>query len=825
MNSSINGNAGNDLILNGFSYYKFPDTVSGDRRGKVYFYDTYDSLHAGGNYSTVLGGAGNDTIANHGTSAIINGEAGDDWIYNGYTYDTDATPAAFYGIVNYTGDYSTIDGGDGADNIFSQGYKALISGGANNDSVFNHGSDATIDGGSGADFLVNGEYGEKGGEKVSINAGSDKDTIISHGSSSTLESGDGNDRIYNGYVYSSSRNTIYASTVEGYVGDNSYVDGGEGNDTINSYGSNVTISGGAGNDAINIAYGENNVIQFNTGDGSDTIYNLGDTDSIRINDGTTTFASVISDNDLILYNGTDSITILDAGSLASINVSGSTGGDTTTSYINNSADSIYSAASDIVNVISFGRTRPMYITGNAKNNSIVGGTGIDTLDGAAGDDTLTGGRGNDVFVYSAGKDVITDYGTGGDLISLAGAEINGVHINDNDVVLGFTNSGSLTINDSYKVKKNGKVTSKNNVISFVEETITTSKGKTTTTTSFKNYVFEENQILSSNKTEIILMADATEFDGTQKANSKIKTINAAAVSDKISIQGNSTANKIYAGDHGSTLNGGKGNDTLYGGASADVFLYEIKQGNDVIVDYAEGDTISLSGKKAEISKVTLKKKDVVFKVGSKKLTVKDASTTEITLDENGTTKIYNGGLLYNEGKTSASVTAAYPTKTKLELENNLHAVDAASAIKAVNIEGSNLADTILGSTKKDTLAGENGADYLSGGKGNDSMKGGDGNDTLIGGKGNDSLWGDDGADTFIYAEGDGKDIIYGFDNEDMLEITGGTVNLYYNQRKEISVKVGSTANAITLRNFGSTDTFHVNDDTWILSGDGTIKKA
>ena len=586
----------------------------------------------------------------------------------------------------------------------------------------------------------------------------------------------------------------------------------------------MTIDGGAGDDSISLSSSaKNNLIQYTASSGQDTIYGFRADSTLQIGDGTETYASLISDNDLIVAAGTGSITIVDAGSLSDINISGTPTGDQDLELVKNDTPSVVTSAAK--NIISFGRSKPVYIVGNDKDNSILGGRGIDTLDGAAGNDTLTGGKGNDLFVYSAGADVITDYGIGGDVISLNGAAINDVRIiNDNDVVLTFTGEDkSLTINDGYKVKSNNKLTKKNRIITLLEEKTTTSRGKTTTSYVLKNYVFEPHKIFNSNKSEIMLTADTTEFDATTKDNSKIKNINATAVTRAISIEGNKSGNKIYAGDNGSTLNGGAGNDTLTGGKGADVFVYAKNTGNDVIVNYTAGDVISL-GSGAEITNVSLRKTDVVFKVGKKKLTVKESSTKEIALNENGTAKTYSGGLIYNADKTSATVTVAYPVRTKLELEDNLTAIDASLTAKGVNITGNSSGDTILGSAKKDTLIGGSGADSLSGGKGNDSMRGGAGNDILIGGKGNDTLWGDDGADTFIYDKGDGKDVILGFDGNDTLQISG-TVDLFYNaRRKEISVKVGSTSNAIALKNFGKTDTFHVGGSTWTLS-DGVIKKS
>ena len=95
---------------------------------------------------------------------------------------------------------------------------------------------------------------------------------------------------------------------------------------------------------------------------------------------------------------------------------------------------------------------------------------------------------------------------------------------------------------------------------------------------------------------------------------------------------------------------------------------------------------------------------------------------------------------------------------------------------------------------------------------------------MWGGAGNDSLWGDAGNDTFIYAKGDGKDVIYGFENNDMLKITGAFSASYNKRKKELAFKVGSTASAITLKDFGSTSSFNINGTNYKISGTKLIKK-
>ena len=94
---------------------------------------------------------------------------------------------------------------------------------------------------------------------------------------------------------------------------------------------------------------------------------------------------------------------------------------------------------------------------------------------------------------------------------------------------------------------------------------------------------------------------------------------------------------------------------------------------------------------------------------------------------------------------------------------------------------------------------------------------------MIGGKGNDSLWGNAGKDTFIYSSGDGKDVIFGFENDDMLKITGAFSGTYSKSKHEVYFKVGSTKNAITLSDFTATS-FNVNGTDYKISGTKLVKK-
>lgn len=81
-------------------------------------------------------------------------------------------------------------------------------------------------------------------------------------------------------------------------------------------------------------------------------------------------------------------------------------------------------------------------------------------------------------------------------------------------------------------------------------------------------------------------------------------------------------------------------------------------------------------------------------------------------------------------------------------------------------------DVLFGGEGSDTLYGGGGDDQVTGEKGNDLLFGGEGADTLTGGDGDDTLFGGAGQDTFIFAEGHGADVLYGFSaTEDTLDLS------------------------------------------------------
>ena len=70
-----------------------------------------------------------------------------------------------------------------------------------------------------------------------------------------------------------------------------------------------------------------------------------------------------------------------------------------------------------------------------------------------------------------------------------------------------------------------------------------------------------------------------------------------------------------------------------------------------------------------------------------------------------------------------------------------------------------------------TLTGSILNENLNGGNADDTIKATAGNNTITGGKGNDKLYAGTGVDTFNFVSGDGQDIIYNANSDDIIDLT------------------------------------------------------
>ena len=208
------------------------------------------------------------------------------------------------------------------------------------------------------------------------------------------------------------------------------------------------------------------------------------------------------------------------------------------------------------------------------------------------------------------------------------------------------------------------------------------------------YIYGENLNYNAKKNAVTLTSN---YSGSYTAESTIISIDGSAATSAVSISGNTKNNSIIGGRGADTLNGGKGNDTLTGGNGADTFVFAKGEGNDVITDYTAGaDKISLN---ADISSFSIKNKDVIFKVGSNTLTVKNGVGEKISVNDE--ISIYENGKIYNSNKTSLTLTATL----KGSLESGIVTVDGSEVSAALKFSANSANNVIYGGKGADSLSG------------------------------------------------------------------------------------------------------------------------
>jgi|GEM_PF-2231103 len=211
---------------------------------------------------------------------------------------------------------------------------------------------------------------------------------------------------------------------------------------------------------------------------------------------------------------------------------------------------------------------------------------------------------------------------------------------------------------------------------------------------------------------------------------------------------------LHAGD---LIDGGKGDDILFGQGGADTVIGG-EGDDDVYGDdiYDKRTALSIHGN------------DLL-----------DGGDGNDTLTGGGRDDSLSGGngndILWGDGYV----------KDKKILEAGLHGSDYLDGGEGNDtLVGGGLADTLLGGTGNDSLYGDDaktdlaklgsnyGDDYLDGQAGDDIVDGGGGNDTVIGGEGDDTLYGDNGSES-VEGGNQGNDLLVGGNGNDYLKGDGG----------------------------------------------------
>ena len=107
------------------------------------------------------------------------------------------------------------------------------------------------------------------------------------------------------------------------------------------------------------------------------------------------------------------------------------------------------------------------------------------------------------------------------------------------------------------------------------------------------------------------------------------------------LYGNADNDKLYGDAGNDTLDGGAGNDSLTGGKGADVFIYKFGEGNDTITDYTASEKDKIQIVNATISGTRTSGKDIIYTIGNNTLTVKNASTQNISVEYVDESRLYS----------------------------------------------------------------------------------------------------------------------------------------------------------------------------------------
>ena len=339
--------------------------------------------------------------------------------------------------------------------------------------------------------------------------------------------------------------------------------------------------------------------------------------------------------------------------------------------------------------------------------------------------------------------------------------------------------------------------------------------------SYENYTVYVSDAYARN---LWLMGTDEINHTTSYRNVSAKIIDARNSTRQRTLVGNLLNNVIYAGNGGDSMWGnGATNDTMYGGAGRDMFWYGTGDGNDCIRNFSCGsnetsDIINFYDYGISSAYRDNGTVHIIMTSGEELLmpTEYDADT-EIQYSSNAnqrinrakvgdqysaTTFTYDADINIFLGGTTANTLKVEDSRRNMiwlngdygQIFYNIDCVDAS------NSTGNNY---IVGQTNKSIL--------IKGGEGNSSLWGGEGmaDDTLIGGT---------GSERFLFGKSEGNDIIDGAgDNDtiDLYNITLSDITSVDASASNLAVSFNNGAYSLTVENFSAETSFRLSDgSTW-----------
>lgn len=606
------------------------------------------------------------------------------------------------------------------------------------------------------------------------------------------------------------------------------VDGGAGDDYLDmgwgeAKGYYCTVSGGAGNDYIGLTppgmtyiyssgndtlekfgledtlvIGDLSITSSIRGIDGDITLNMSNDGSIYILGMTTGFGywsdkinTVASVEDAKRINIVNSLTSVVSNTNPKISVASGTDGNDVFDGVGEANWSILCGDGDD---IFYDLTSGISIDGGKGNDYIQicyamalhnvlidGGEGDDLIIVDGYDNTISGGEGNDsisfkapeasIYIYGGGNDTLGSFPEEGTIV-LGDVKVNSSVRSGSTVRLNLSNNNTLTLTDP--------LSNEFKIVASLEEA---QEGKVNSLRIFGNDYPKNSTVMGTdgkdwftnwNANDVLISVGA----GDDYVENRARRVNV------LTGAGNDT---IYNWQR-ATIDSGADNDFIENYYSNNQII--CGAGDDTVRNGAESTNTSITGDAGndEIHNVA---DDVVINAG-------DGDDTIDNSDENFQINAGGSNVSIDAGKGNDSIYG-----------NNNYAT----------INGGSGSDTITGNHWQSHISGDAGDDLidittyayntLDGGAGNDtiiaggdghSVNGGIGNDLInlsgtgliiSGGKGNDTISGSDTASRlYQYKKGDGSDIIYGYNENDSIMISGAKFSTT-TSGEDVIVKVGN----------------------------------
>jgi Ca2+-binding RTX toxin-like protein len=576
------------------------------------------------------------------------------------------------------------------------------------------------------------------------------------------------------------------------------LNGGDGDDILNGGRDYDILNGGAGNDILSGGDWHKDRYEFEVGHGQDIIYDLGyssQDDQSNRNDLVFKGAKLAdaeftrSGKDLVIraYGSADSVTLSDY-------LNDDNGHGRAFNFIFDDQSITYEDIKYHYGVTQSGDEQDNVLTGWQGKDILNGGTGEDTLNGEGGNDILNGGAGDDILNGGEGDDTLNG-GAGNDILNGgAGFDIlNGGAGNDvlkggewdkdryefeaghgNDVIDDFgyaSEEYQKHLNElvfkGARLAEAKFIRSGNNLViqAYGTEDSVTLLNYFDINEQYKraafNYIFDDQTFTYADfYNNYIFAYDGDEIDNAIGGFDGKDILNGGAGNDRLYGQGGDDILIGGAGDD--ILEGGGGYDILIGGTGNDIlrggryhkdrYEFEAGHGHDKIEDggfysYADSNEVVFKGARLADAKFIRSGKDLIIQAYglADSVTIldyfKNRDAFWFIFDDrsiNYYDLIIEDFKIIQYGNENDNVMSGW--------------------------EGD---DIIIGGAGNDILSGEGGHNILDGGDGDDILIAGQRGDILIGGAGNDILNGGKWRDRYEFEAGHGQDVVndLGYDDK------------------------------------------------------------